>query len=136
MAVPQKVIVELSTQDRHILERIGKGLEKLEKKPERVVRSAHRQALFEEYFGQPFPELPSEYPYVSEPGSVLVLAPELFLSEDERVMSYKGQEYYKPCGKLVFNRPDGGQNFCVKIDGHVRQECEDSEGRINTGFVD
>lgn len=50
-------------------------------------------------------------------------------SEDERILQYKGENYYKACGEFVSNLPDGGKSFCVKRKGHPTDTHEDFEGR-------
>lgn len=128
MAPIERRIVELSSQDRHLLEKLTKAIEKLE--PKKILTRQEMMNRQRALYGNP-------YPHRSEPGNVLVLGPELFLSEDEKVMSYKGQEYYKPCGEFVKDLPDGGQSFCVKIVDHFRSmEHEDIHGNIRTGFSD
>lgn len=52
-----------------------------------------------------------KYPY-SE-GDVIVLGPECFVYKDEKVLSWKGQEYIKTCGEFVVDLPEGGQAFCT-----------------------
>jgi hypothetical protein len=134
----EKRIVELSSQDRHILEKIAKGLDNLKPKPSRPLSdegTAKRRALFEQFFGQPLPDLPSEFPYQS--GDFTVLGPELFTDRQVEVISYKGENFYRACNVLVKEDADGGASHCVKRVGHPRpNEHEDYDGNIITGFVD
>lgn len=150
MAGTEKRIVELSTQDRHILQSLTKAVEKLQKSPARVLTDAERArrvSEFKEFFGIPEGiDLPDVFPgYHPEPGNrvfpyasgdVLVLGPELFIDNGGVVLSYKGQEYLKTCGEFVRDLPEGGQAFCVKWEGHPRSnEHEDKTGHISTGFA-
>lgn len=115
----ERIVVELSNQDRHLIERVAKAIEK--KTPELL----------------PKPPIPiaKEYPY--EDGDVIVLGPELFVYNDLRVLCYKGQEYLKPCGEFVRDLPGGGSSHCVKMVDHPRPlEHEDKDGHIVTGFAE
>lgn len=108
----ERIVVELSNQDRHLIERVAKAIEKK----------------------TPIP-IAKEYPY--EDGDVIVLGPELFVYNDLRVLCYKGQEYLKPCGEFVRDLPGGGASHCVKMVGHPRpREHEDKDGHIIMGFAE
>ena len=49
---------------------------------------------------------------------ITVIGPECFAYVDETVLSWKGQEYVKTCGKFVTDLPDGGQAFCTLTYDH------------------
>lgn len=55
-----------------------------------------------------------------------------FTDTDEKIISYKGENYYKSCPELVADLPDGGQSFCVKRVGHPGYIHEDFDGRTRT----
>lgn len=57
------------------------------------------------------------------------IGPECFAYKDELVISWKGQEFYKPCGEFVSDLDDGGQSFCVKIVDHPGLYHENSKGK-------
>lgn len=126
MASRDRVTVELGEQDRRLLREIRDALQK----PTKVELPNAQGSLFDQYFG------PKEATYPRDEGDVIVLGPELFVYKDERVMCWKGQEYYKPCGEFVRDLEDGGKSHCVKIVGHARpREHEDMSGHISLGFV-
>lgn len=54
--------------------------------------------------------------------------PEMFASKDLKVISYKGENYYRACGQLVWEKPDGGTTSCIKPEGHIRWVHEDGHG--------
>ncbi len=59
---------------------------------------------------------------------IVDIGPECFTDLDAKVISYKGENYYLACDKVVTNRPEGGQSFCVKRVGHPSREHEDWDG--------
>lgn len=66
------------------------------------------------------------YPISNE---IVDLAPELFKSADDRVISYKGVNYYKTCGEVVYEKRDGSTSHCVLRMHHPYPDHEDYEGR-------
>lgn len=56
------------------------------------------------------------------------LGPEWFIAGD--VISYKGENFYRACDKVVRELPDGGQSHCVKRAGHPSVMCEDFCGEM------
>lgn len=60
---------------------------------------------------------------------VIDLGPELFASADLRVISYKGNNYYKTCDEKVYDLPAGGATHCVLRMFH-HYGHQDFEGRV------
>lgn len=58
------------------------------------------------------------------------LAPELFVTVDEKAMCYKGRWFYRACDSIVFEKSDGGKTFCVLPSGHSGNvDHRDADGR-------
>lgn len=68
----------------------------------------------------------SEVRRVSKPDFVDI-GPECFTDRDGLVINYKGENFYKACGKFVKGRLDGGTTTCVKRVNH-KNDCEDYDG--------
>lgn len=75
-----------------------------------------------------FPE--DKYPYKS--GRHTRLGPECF-TDGGIVISYKGVNYYRECGKHVRDLPDGGASHCVMRYGHPSNQHEDMDGNVRYG---
>lgn len=58
------------------------------------------------------------------------IGPECFSDTDEKVISWKGQNYYRACDEIVCDLPEGGQAFCVKRVGHPGTIHEAYHGEI------
>lgn len=56
------------------------------------------------------------------------LGPEMFCSDDEKTINWKGDNYYKACGKPVAEYSDGSKSHCVKRLDHPSVFCEDYKG--------
>jgi hypothetical protein len=52
-----------------------------------------------------------------------------FADDDETVINYKGENYYKACGHIVMDYGDGTSS-CVKRQGHQSLTHEDYDGQI------
>lgn len=62
---------------------------------------------------------------------IIDLGSEMFASADLKVISYKGENYYRACGAELFQDPDNGTtSSCIKPIGHVYSEHEDANGCI------
>lgn len=62
---------------------------------------------------------------------IVDLGPEMFASSDFKVISYKGENYYRACGEKVFeSKEDGSTSSCIKPIGHLYSDHEDAFGRI------
>lgn len=59
---------------------------------------------------------------------IIDLGPELFMDGEALVISYKGENYYRACGKTVNVVNHGGTTTCVKRTNHPTQQCEDYYG--------
>lgn len=60
----------------------------------------------------------------------VVLAPELFVTADEKAIGYKGGWYYRACDSYVFEKSDGSKTFCVLPCGHsAHVDHRDADGR-------
>lgn len=55
------------------------------------------------------------------------IGPECFANKDLSVISFKGENYYKACGKIVTGGFDGETSTCVKRQAH-KNNCEDWDG--------
>lgn len=62
---------------------------------------------------------------------IIDLGPELFASSDLRVISFKGENYYKVCGQTVWQGEDGSSSSCIFPLHHPYWKHQDWEGREN-----
>lgn len=66
--------------------------------------------------------------------------PEMFASADEKVISWKGRNFYQACGEDVQEHYNidtnlvDGMTTCVKPIGHATREHEDADGRFRIYF--
>jgi len=60
-------------------------------------------------------------------GDFIDIGPECFANKDALVICYKGENYYRACGRLVKGRLDGEATTCVKRVNH-KNDCEDYDG--------
>lgn len=64
------------------------------------------------------------------PNGFSQIAPHCFLDSEEATIRYKGHDYHKACGVLVFEDPHGGKvTHCIIRAGHKSDRHEDVEGR-------
>lgn len=57
--------------------------------------------------------------------------PEMFASADLKVISYKGENYYRACGEPVWeSKEDGTKSSCIKPRGHLYSDHEDVYGHL------
>lgn len=57
--------------------------------------------------------------------------PEMFASADEKVISWKGENYYRSCPHPVTSNADGSGSFCIKPEVHdPATGHEDMDGRV------
>lgn len=68
------------------------------------------------------------YPY--EEAGYTILGPECFTMDEGRVISLKGENFYKACNFKVADLHDGGASHCVKRVDHPGKKHEDYDGRI------
>lgn len=61
-------------------------------------------------------------------GDITVIGPECFASVDDKVISWKGANFYKACDELVMENPLGGATHCVKRVDHPGDIHEDYDG--------
>lgn len=52
----------------------------------------------------------------------------MFASADWKVINRDGENYYRACGEVVFERNDGSTTSCIKPVGHIRWTHEDAHG--------
>lgn len=57
------------------------------------------------------------------------IGPSCFASDDEKVINYLGNNYYRACDQVVANNAEGGVSFCVKREDHPGDIHEDYDGR-------
>lgn len=60
--------------------------------------------------------------------SYTVIGPKCFT--DGKVISYKGENYYKTCDAYVYDHEGGGQSFCVLRLGHPNKYHEAYDGHL------
>lgn len=61
---------------------------------------------------------------------VIDLGRELFASADERVICWKGENYYRACGEVVFEYEDGAKSHCIKPVHHISWDHEDFDQHL------
>jgi flagellar basal body L-ring protein FlgH len=63
------------------------------------------------------------------PGPPIDLGNGIFTDDEEDVLNWKGNNFYKACGAVVATLPDGSTSTCVKHLGHPSNEHEDINGQ-------
>ena len=64
-----------------------------------------------------------------DPNGATTLAPETFIDSEGVVISHKGENYYKGCGKTVMSDENGLLlSICIKRINHTSELCEDFDG--------
>lgn len=59
------------------------------------------------------------------------IGPECFADKDLTVISYKGENFYKACGRMVTGSLQNGGSHCVKRVNHFN-DCEDFNGETRS----
>ena len=116
---PQKFTIELSREARRSIDRLSKAIEKL-----KVSAPNFDVAKINEALRENFPDLGEHNVIEGWTDSTLItIGPECFTDGTGVTINYKGDNFYKGCGKPVEKN-----STCVKRINHPSAECEDWDG--------
>lgn len=131
--LPKSIKIELSTETKRAFAKLTKAVEELSKMKAPDFTEVNRKLR------EAFPhmeEAPRLEPDISEPETIwerVIGNDECYITEDGKVISYRDQEYFKPCGEIVLDgqTPIGvAPTYCVKIVDHPSHVHEDKYGYI------
>lgn len=58
----------------------------------------------------------------------------MFASSDKKVINWEGENYYRACGELVVEKPEGGSTSCILPVSHRHWDHRDWNGTVRSDF--